>query len=72
MAEAEEPVDLAAWVLSVAARVIGCEFAALYLPGKVALVLHGSRRRCDTPLETISRVEVGDGVWEELRAGGKS
>ncbi|MEE2755739.1 MAG: GAF domain-containing protein [Myxococcota bacterium] len=63
MAEAEEADDLAAWVLSVAARVVGCEFAGLYLPEESgfgpAWVRDGDP---NTPLERLERVDLGDGV----------
>ncbi|MGC6415960.1 MAG: GAF domain-containing protein [Bradymonadia bacterium] len=72
MAEAEEPVDLAAWVLSVAARVTGCEFAALFLPEESgfgpAWVRGGD---ANAPLETIARVEVGDGVLGRTASRGQ-
>ena len=72
MAEAEEPVDLAAWVLSVAARVTGCEFAALFLPEESgfgpAWVRGGD---ANAPLETIARVEVGDGVLGRAASRGQ-
>ena len=73
MAEAEEPVDLAAWVLSVAARVTSCEFAALLLARRERLRPRmGAGERCKCPpLETIARVEVGDGVLGRTASRGQ-
>jgi signal transduction histidine kinase/putative methionine-R-sulfoxide reductase with GAF domain len=63
MSEAEDAEDLAAWVLNVAARIVGCEFAALYLPEESGFGPAWIREADpEVDMETILRLEVGDGV----------
>ena len=76
MAEAEDADDLAAWVLPVAARVVGCEYAALFLPDESGFGPAWIRSStADDPPHKIGRMEVGDGVlgtrresWPDLDA----
>lgn len=71
--EADEPRDLADRVLRLASRVARCEFAALYLPdpetGQGPAWLRGPGL---DPVETITRVEVGDGVLGKTASRGEA
>lgn len=73
IAEAEEPRDLADRVLKLASRVARCEVAALYLPdpetGQGPAWLRGPGL---DPVQTIPRVEVGDGLLGKTASRGEA
>lgn len=73
IAEAVDARDLADRVLKLASRVARCEAAALYLPdpetGQGPAWLRGPSQE---PVETIERVEVGDGVLGRIASRGEA